>query len=225
VEDERDLAELLSLHLQKAGYQTFVAHEGSAALALAATHRPAAVILDVMLPGLSGTEVAARMRADPALADILILMLTARAEEVDQLVGLAVGADDYMTKPFSTKVLMARLEALLRRAAPRRADSKVLRLGQVEVNTDTHETRSEGQPVRLTLTEFRILAALLTAGGRILSRHELVSKAIGPGISVTDRTIDVHMTALRKKLGGQGALIHTVRGVGYRASESAETPQ
>jgi two-component system phosphate regulon response regulator PhoB len=222
VEDERDLAELLALHLGRAGYQTFTAHEGHRALELASAHRPTAIILDVMLPGLSGTEIAARVRADPALRDTLILMLTARAEEVDQLVGLAVGADDYMTKPFSVKVLLARLEALLRRAAPRRADAPILRLGKVELNTDTHETSAAGEAVRLTLTEFRILAALLGAGGRVLSRHELVSKAIGPGISVTDRTIDVHMTALRKKLGSQGGLIHTVRGVGYRASEEPE---
>jgi DNA-binding response OmpR family regulator len=222
VEDERDLAELLTLHLGRAGYQTFTAHEGYAALELAATHRPAAIVLDVMLPGLSGTEIASRVRADPALRDTVILMLTARAEELDELVGLAVGADDYMTKPFSVKVLLARLELLLRRAGPRAASAALLRMARVELNTDTHEVRSDGEAVRLTLTEFRILAALLGAGGRVLSRHELVSKAIGPGISVTDRTIDVHMTALRKKLASQGGLIHTVRGVGYRASEEPD---
>jgi DNA-binding response OmpR family regulator len=223
VEDERDLAELLGLHLQRAGYRTFMAHAGFEAVDLARKHQPDLIILDVMLPGLAGTEVAARVRADASLAHTIIIMLTAKAEEMDQLLGLAVGADDYITKPFSVKVLIAKVQALLRRAgAGGRAAAPALRLGGVEVNTETHEARASGETLRLTLTEFRILGALIQAGGRVLSRHELVSKAIGPGISVTDRTIDVHITALRKKLGAQGALIHTVRGVGYRASEEPE---
>jgi DNA-binding response OmpR family regulator len=225
VEDERDLAELLALHLRRAGYQTFISHDGLGGLELARRHHPDLLVLDVMIPGLSGTEVASRVRADPSLAGVLIVMLTAKSEEVDQLVGLAVGADDYITKPFSVKVLIAKIQALLRRAsgaAGAGAPSPPLRLGGIEVNTASHEARAGGEPLKLTLTEFRILAALLRAGGRVLSRHELVSKAIGPGITVTDRTIDVHMTALRKKLGHHGALIHTVRGVGYRASEEPE---
>jgi two-component system phosphate regulon response regulator PhoB len=219
IEDERDLCELLALNLGRAGYQTFIAQDGRQGLSLAATHRPDLILLDVMLPGLTGTEVAARLRADPSLAHIPIVMLTAKAEEVDQLVGLAVGADDYITKPFSVKILLARLEALLRRAPAPGPDSSLLRVGELEVNAATHEVRAGGQPVKLTLTEFRIAAALIKAGGRILSRQELVSRAIGPGITVTDRTIDVHMTALRKKLGEQGVLLQTVRGVGYRAGE------
>ncbi|MEX2218163.1 MAG: response regulator transcription factor [Phycisphaerales bacterium] len=223
VEDERDLADLLALNLGRAGYRTLIAADGLRALSMAAAHKPDLIILDVMLPGLSGTEVAARLRSDPAHARTPIVMLTARAEEVDQLVGLAVGADDYITKPFSVKVLLARLEALLRRTAAAPADAAaLLRLGPVEVNPATHEVRAGSGAVRLTLTEFRVLSALIKAGGRILSRQELVTKAIGPGITVTDRTIDVHMTALRKKLGEHGALIHTVRGVGYRADEKPE---
>src|SRR6185295_11228897 len=120
------------------------------------------------------------------------------------------------------KVLLARIEALLRRSGPRSATAPALKLGEIVVNTATHETKVRGELVRLTLTEFRLLTTLINAGGRVLTRHELVSKAIGPGITVTDRTIDVHMTALRKKLGDQGALIHTVRGVGYRASAEPE---
>src|ERR1041384_3877630 len=169
--------------MPRAGYRTFVAHDGQAALELATKQRPDDIILDLMLPGLSGTDVAARVRAEPALANTIILMLTARAEEVDQLVGLAVGADDYMTKPFSVKVLIAKVQALLRRPPARATESAArLRLGAVEVNTDTHEAGCAGQPVKLTLTEFRIAAALIQAGGRVLSRNELVSKAIGPGI-------------------------------------------
>jgi DNA-binding response OmpR family regulator len=221
VEDERDLAELLAVNLGRAGYQTFTASDGRQALALASAKRPDLVLLDLMLPTLSGTEVAARIRADPVLAETPIVMLTAKAEEVDQLVGLAVGADDYITKPFSVKVLLARVEAILRRATPRTGGNgpAMLRLAGLEVDPQTHEVRAGGERVRLTLTEFRIVAALLKAGGRVLSRQDLVSRAIGPGIMVTDRTIDVHMTALRKKLGGEGGLIQTVRGVGYRAAE------
>ena len=222
VEDERDLAELLALNINRTGYQTFLAHDGHEALAIAARERPDLVILDVMLPGLSGTEVAARLRSDPGLGDVPILMLTAKAEEVDQLVGLAVGADDYMTKPFSVKVLLARVAALLRRTGPRRAASRTLRLGEISLDTSSHEVRVADDDVKLTLTEFRILAALMAGAGRVLSRQQLVAKAIGPGITVTDRTIDVHITALRKKLGGAGGHVHTVRGVGYRASPDPE---
>jgi DNA-binding response OmpR family regulator len=223
VEDERDLAELLVLNLDRAGYQTFIARDGQEALTMVARSRPDLVILDVMLPKLSGTEVAARLRADPSVAHTPIMMLTAKSEEMDQLVGLAVGADDYITKPFSVKVVLARVEALLRRASAKGPSAPVLRLGPVELNTEVHEVRVEGVPLKLTLTEFRILGALLGAEGRVLSRHELVRRAMGPGVLVTDRTIDVHVTAIRKKLGVHGRLIHTVRGVGYRAGEGPES--
>ena len=153
-------------------------------------------------------------------------MLTAKAEEVDQLVGLTVGADDYITKPFSVKVLVARIEAVLRRSNKSWSDQKALTLGPIEVNLETHEVMVDAQPVKLTLTEFRILASLVQAAGRVLSRSVLMSKAMGPGVTVTDRTIDVHVTAIRKKLEGHAGIIKTVRGVGYRATlepESAES--
>jgi DNA-binding response OmpR family regulator len=171
-----------------------------------------------MIPELPGTEVAARLRSDPATASIPLIMLTAKSEETDQIVGLKVGADDYVTKPFSMKVLLARVEALLRRAGRLGGDRGMLRLGAIEVNTDTHQATLDGQLLKLTLTEFRILAALLQAGGRVLSRNALMSRAMGPGVTVTERTIDVHVTSIRKKLLNLSHVVKTVRGVGYRAS-------
>jgi two-component system phosphate regulon response regulator PhoB len=220
VEDQRDLAEMLSFNLSRANYEVITAYDGRTALRKAQETKPDLVLLDVMLPELSGTEVATRIRTDPAIAATPIVMVTAKADEVDQLVGLAVGADDYITKPFSVKVLLARVEAVLRRAAAGTQQSgSSLRLGPVELNTETHETFAAGEPVKLTLTEFRLLAALISARGRILNRQQLMARAIGPGVTVTERTIDVHITAVRKKLGDHGAVIRTVRGVGYRATE------
>jgi len=222
VEDERDLVELLEINLRRAGFEVSSAADGRAALARARSLGPDLVLLDLMLPHLSGSEVAQRLRAEPATASIPIIMLTARADEVDQIVGLTIGADDYITKPFSMKILLARVQAVLRRATDSPRAPGRLALGQVEVDTASHQVRIDGEPVQLTLTEFRLLASLLLARGRVLSRGDLMTKAMGPGVLVTERTIDVHITALRRKLGPAGGLIRTVRGVGYRASEAAE---
>lgn len=222
VDDERDLAELLVFNLKKAGYRTSWARTGREALDLAVAGMPDLIILDVMLPELSGTEVASRLRTNPSTAEVPILMLTAKSEEVDQLVGLAVGADDYVTKPFSVKVILARVATLLRRSTSRGPGMKYLRLGGIEINTETHEVAVDGTGVKLTLTEFRLLASLLHAEGRILSRSALMSRAMGPGVTVTERTIDVHMTSIRKKIGRWADVIKTVRGVGYRATESTD---
>lgn len=225
VDDERDITDLLQYNLQKAGYRVSVARNGRSALEMAAGSAPDAILLDVMLPELSGTEVARRLRTNPVTATVPILMLTAKGEEVDQVVGLTVGADDYVTKPFSIKVLMARLEALLRRSLPTGttgpSSGRLLSLGELALNTETHEAGVGGEAVKFTLTEFRLLAALLQAQGKIMTRSVLMSRAMGPGVTVTDRTIDVHMTAIRKKLGSSAALIKTVRGVGYRATADA----
>lgn len=227
VEDDRDLRDLLTFNLEREGYGVSVAADGRTALRQAAEERPDLILLDLMIPEIGGTEVAARVRTDPATAAIPIIMVTAKTDEVDQLVGLGVGADDYITKPFSMKVLMARIEAILRRAgAPGgRVEQPALRLGGVRMDLGTHEVTVDGEPVKLTLTEFRLLAALVQANGRVLTRQHLMSRAMGPGITVTERTIDVHMTAIRKKLGPYGAQIVTVRGVGYRADPKGEVSQ
>jgi two-component system phosphate regulon response regulator PhoB len=222
VEDQADLAEMIAYNLKRAGYDPTTTYDGRTALRLLTESRPDLVLLDLMIPELSGSELAGRIRTNPATADLPIIMVTAKTDEIDQLAGLAVGADDYITKPFSVSVLLARIEAVLRRAASRKPPGESLTLGGIHLDLASHEATSDGEAVKLTLTEFRLLAALIGARGRVLSRHHLMGKAMGPGVTVTERTIDVHITAIRKKLGDQGSLIRTVRGVGYRACEEPE---
>ncbi|MCA9300244.1 MAG: response regulator [Phycisphaerales bacterium] len=224
VEDERDLSEILVMNLEKEGYNTLVAYDGLRAVELAREEAPDLILLDLMLPNLSGTDVAKRIRTDPMTSSIPIIMLTAKAEEIDEVLGLAVGADDYITKPFSTRVLLARVDTVLRRCAQDEAAS-TLRLGPLEINEDVHQVLLDGEPVKLTLTEFRLLASLVKANGRVLSRSTLMSRAMGPGVTVTERTIDVHVTSIRRKLGEHASLVETIRGVGYRASSEPREQQ
>ena len=223
IEDERDLGELVAYNLRRAGYQPTHIADGLAGLAAIRAAPPDLAILDIMLPGMTGTEIARQLRSDPATSSIPVIMLTARAEEADQLAGLAVGADDYITKPFSMKVLLARVEALLRRAAsPPPGTGAALRFGPIEADLSSHRLLCDGSEVRLTLTEFKLLVALLQTPNRVLSRNDLIARVMGPGIIVTARTIDVHIAAIRKKLGAAGNYIRTIRGVGYQLSASAE---
>ncbi|MEO1584060.1 MAG: response regulator [Planctomycetota bacterium] len=219
VEDERDLAELLRYNLNVSGYDTEVARDGREALDKVVERRPDLIVLDVMLPIFDGLAVASQLRGDDDTKDIPIIMLTAKAGESDQISGLRAGADDYVTKPFSVPVLMARIEAVLRRATGSGSSSTLLSLGGVDIDTERHEVRVGDSAVRLTLTEFRLLSTLMTSPDRVLTRQSLISRAIGPGITVTERTIDVHVAAIRKKLGDSGGMIKTVRGVGYRMVE------
>jgi DNA-binding response OmpR family regulator len=223
VEDERDLAELVAINLERAGYKPHQAHDGRQGLEAARTLAPDLILLDVMLPELAGTEVAQRLRLDPTTAHIPIIMLTAKASESDEVVGLSAGADDYVTKPFSLSVLLARIESVLRRANPEGGRKSSLQAGPITVRTDTHRVAVGDEEVKLTLTEFRLLTSLMEGRGAVLSRKELMHRAIGPGVRVTPRTIDVHVTALRRKLGEAGGMIETVRGVGYRLEESASS--
>ena len=229
VDDEQDLVELIGLNLTRNGFDVLTAGDGNTALDLARRRRPDLVLLDLMLPGLDGTEVARRLRGDGTTRSIPIVMLTAKTEETDVVVGLTLGADDYVTKPFSPKVLVARVRAVLRRSAgspspaaeggPAATPSEVLRAGPLTMDLDKHEVAVEGRPVRLTLTEFKLLRALVEARGRVMSRDRLMDKAMGTDVFVTDRAIDVHVTAIRKKLGDANWLVHTVRGVGYRLQD------
>lgn len=223
VDDERDIVDLLVFNLRRAGYDVAAATTGREALNALAKRPPDLVILDVMLPHLSGVEIARRIRTDPSLRHVPILMLSAKASETDQLVGLSVGADDYVTKPFSMKLLLARVETILRRVEERGGRVPAT-LGPIRLDPATFEARVDETPVPLTLTEFRLLWALVQAGGRVLKRGELIAQAIGPGVTVTERTIDVHMTSVRKKLGDAASLIQTVRGVGYRAAAPTAHP-
>ncbi len=226
VEDERDMAELLAMRLRREHYDVEVAHDGLEGLDKIRSAPPDLVLLDLMLPNMSGTEIATELRQDPHTASLPIIMLTAKSEESDIVVGLHIGADDYVTKPFSMSVLLARIAAVLRRAEKPEAEEKnFLKAGPICVDTHRHRVEIDGAPVVLTLTEFRLLAAIITGKGGVLTRDQLIDRAIGQNAVVTDRTIDVHVTSLRRKLGKARDYVETVRGVGYRlASREDETP-
>jgi DNA-binding response OmpR family regulator len=229
VDDEKDIVELVAYNLGRNGYEALVAYNGNEAIEIARKEVPDLIILDLMLPGIDGTEVARRLKADTITAPIPIVMLTAKGEETDVVVGLTLGADDYVTKPFSMKVLLARVSSVLRRtdAGPGAAagEGGMLKAGPLTIDTLKHEVAVDDEQVKLTLTEFKLLAALVTARGRVLTRDQLMDKAMGTDVFVTDRAIDVHITAIRKKLGGASWLVHTVRGVGYRMQESPDDPE
>ncbi len=215
VEDEIDLADVVCYHLEREGYSCRRAEDGERALAEASRQPPDLIVLDRMLPKLSGDEVAQRLKRDARTASVPIIMLTAKVEDEDELVGFALGADDYVRKPFSVKLLLARVSAVLRRQKAAGSQPEVLSLGAVVLDHGRHEVRVEGKELDLTATEFRILAALMGARGRVLTREQLIDLAIGHGAAVTNRAMDVHIASLRKKLGAASAAIHTVRGVGY----------
>ncbi len=217
VEDEADMAELIAMRLQREHYEVTVCNDGLEALETILSYPPDLVIMDLMLPGMSGTDITARLRSDRRTMRLPIIMLTALSAESDIVVGLHLGADDYMTKPFSMSVLVARISALLRRVDQQQSDrSDTLRAGPIEIDVDRHWVRLDKQDITLTLTEFRLLSAIVSAGGRVLQRDQLIDSAMGSDTIVTDRTIDVHMTALRKKLGEARKYIRTVRGIGYK---------
>ena len=224
VDDEKDLVELITYNLGRNGFDVLTAYNGNDALEVAQRELPDLVVLDLMLPGLDGTEVARRLRADARTATVPIVMLTAKGEETDVVVGLTLGADDYVTKPFSMKILLARITTVLRRGEAAEAgasgEGSILRAGPLLIDPSKHEITVNGEPVRLTLTEFKLLSALVAARGRVLTRDQLMDKAMGTDVFVTDRAIDVHVTAIRKKLGAASWLVHTVRGVGYRLQEA-----
>jgi len=217
VEDERDMAELVAMRLEREHFDVEVARDGVEALETIGANPPDLVLLDLMLPKMSGTEVAAELRHDPRTKHVPIIMLTAKSEETDIVVGLELGTDDYVTKPFSMSVLVARIAAVLRRAEHAASDdSGVLSAGPIRIDTHRYKVQVAGKPVALTLTESRLLAAIVAGRGRVLTRDRLIDHAIGPDAVVTGRTIDVHLAALRRKLGRARCHIETVRGVGYR---------
>jgi two-component system phosphate regulon response regulator PhoB len=220
VEDERDMADLVATRLLREGYKVDVAYDGTQGFELIRSQPPDLVVLDLMLPGMPGTQIAARLRDDPRTAAVAILMLTARSEESDIVVGLKFGADDYVTKPFSMSVLVARIDALLRRAASAPALTKgVFKAGPLVIDQHRYAVEHDGKNIALTLTEFKLLAALAVAKGRVLTRSQLMDQAIGLDTVVTDRTIDVHITTLRRKLGAARHCVQTVRGVGYKFTD------
>jgi two-component system phosphate regulon response regulator PhoB len=225
IEDDRALAEVLSYNLRAAGYEVLVATDGQDGLLKAQTRLPQIVILDLMLPVVDGLDVCRRLRAQAATRDMLIVMLTAKAEETDEIVGFSLGADDYVTKPFSVKVLLERLKALSRRRQIdfEEADATV-KLG-IAVDRLRHQALVDGRPLNLTRSEFRLLDTLIRQAGRVFCRSELIDSALGEDTMVLERTIDVHIRALRRKLGDRADVIETVRGVGYRFREHQAEPE
>jgi two-component system phosphate regulon response regulator PhoB len=220
IEDERGLTDVLTYNLQREGYQTIVAHDGQEGLRKAQMLLPDVIILDLMLPVMDGLAVCREIRAGEHTRNIPILMLTAKAEETDQVVGFSMGADDYVTKPFSVKVLMQRIKALQRRAETGTEAADVIEHLGIRIDRVRHRASVPGKELDLTPTEFRLLETLLRQPGRAFTRSQLMDSAIGEGAIVLERTIDVHVKSLRRKLGALAELIETVRGVGYRLRES-----
>jgi two-component system phosphate regulon response regulator PhoB len=220
VEDEADIQELLEYNLMKAGFRVDCAETGEEGLVAAREHAPDLVVLDLMLPGLSGLEVCRRLKSDPDTAEVPVIILTAKGEEEDIVAGFEAGADDYVTKPFSPRVLNARVGAMLRRRqnTNREADG-VLRVFDVTIHPGRHEVLVGDDPIRLTNTEFRILHFLASRPGWVFTRNQIVRAVHGEDYPVTGRSVDVQVAALRKKLGTAGRHIETVRGVGYKLGD------
>ncbi len=220
VDDEEDILELLSFNLSREGYQVFTAATGEEALNLSRSTNPDLIVLDLMLPGMDGLEVAKILKTDPGLRHIPIVMLTAKGEEADIVTGLELGADDYVTKPFSPRVLLARARAVLRRKTQEPSEeTDVLRVHDLAIHPGRREVLVGGDPVQLTFTEFGILHFLARRPGWVFTRSQIVDAVRGEDYPVTDRSVDVQIVGLRKKLGTAGEYIETVRGVGYRFRE------
>ena len=216
VEDDLDILQLVAHSLKAADFDVLTAHEGYEALALAKNHLPQLIILDIMLPGLDGFEVCKELKRSPATQKIPILMLTAKGEEVDRIVGMELGADDYVVKPFSPRELILRVRAILRRFAPEEPlTTKWLRNG-LGVDLEAHRVTVNDQETNLTATEFRLLAELIRNLGKVLTRDKLLDKVWGYQFDGYARTVDTHIRRLRQKLGPYAEWIETVRGVGYR---------
>lgn len=218
IEDERDLMDGLVYNLQREGYETIVAYDGPEGLRKAQTMLPDLILLDIMLPGMQGTEIITHLRRSEHTRDIPVIILSAKAEDTDQIVGFQLGADDYVTKPFSPRVLLHRIKAVQRRAEGGNDPVDVVEYLNVRIDRVRHRAYADGQELDLTPTEFKLLECLLRQPGRAFTRHQLMDAAIGEGAIVLERTIDVHIKTLRRKLGA-GNLIETVRGIGYRFRE------
>ncbi|MDR2757691.1 MAG: response regulator transcription factor [Planctomycetaceae bacterium] len=226
IEDEKDILSMVRLRLESRGFEVFTAESGELALQWMSEHKPDLILLDLMLPGISGLEVLKQIRTNQDIAKIPILIVSALGEESDVVVGLERGADDYLSKPFSMSILMARVNALLRRSKPETENIPInekkensedfIILGSLRIDIKRYHVFVENKPVTLTSTEYRLLLTLIASKGRVLTRNQLIDEAIGNDSIVTDRTIDVHLTSLRSKLGSARNLIETVRGVGYR---------
>lgn len=223
IDDEADLIELVRYNLVKEGFNVIDARDGESGLSAAARENPDVIIVDLMLPGIDGLEVCRLLRGRDSTARIPVIMLTARAAESDRVVGLEMGADDYVTKPFSPRELAARVKAVLRRSTRTAATAETLRLGDLCIDAAKREVHCGKAIINLTATEFRLLQFLAAHPGRVFSRGEIMDGTLGRDVVVLDRTIDVHIVSLRKKLGACGKWIETMRGFGYRLRSESST--
>ena len=219
VDDEPDLLELVRVSLVKAGFQVETAAAGRAASEKLEAAPPDLLVLDLMLPDVSGNEICRKVRGHPALSDLPVVMLTAKSEEVDRVVGFELGADDYVAKPFSPRELALRVAAVLRRRAAAPGAGRSIEHGVLRIDPERHRCFVKGEEIELTAKEFRLLEVLMSRPGRVMTRERLLDEVWGSEITVTSRTIDTHLKRLREKLGPAGDLIETVRGVGYRFAE------
>jgi two-component system alkaline phosphatase synthesis response regulator PhoP len=222
VEDEAPIQELLQFNLERSKYVVKVVDSGEEALSTAIKLQPSLILLDIMLPGADGLEVCKRLKADPKTARIPIIMLTALCEEADIVTGLELGADDYITKPFSPRVLLARVKAALRRiesVPPESTGDELISIHDIMIDIARHKVDVAGEEVTLTFTEFKVLQLLASQPGRVFTRYQIVDAVHGDDYPVTDRSVDVQIVGLRKKLGDAGQFIETVRGIGYRFRE------
>jgi phosphate regulon transcriptional regulator PhoB len=222
IDDEKDLIELIQYNLEKEGFQVISAVDGEAGLALASQETPDVVLVDLMLPGIDGLEVCQRLRRGERTAGIPLIMVTAKDSESDRVVGLELGADDYVTKPFSPRELAARVKAVLRRTSNQKPATEMLRRGGLVIDLTRHEVSCNDEPVTLTATEFRLLQFMATRPGRVFSRADIIDGALGRDVAVLDRTIDVHIMSLRRKLRKCDDWIETVRGFGYKFRDTEE---
>lgn len=216
IEDEPDIAEVLQYNLQKEGFEVEAARRGDSGLEAVRREAPDLVLLDLMLPGMDGLEVTRILKRDAATSRLPIVMLTARGEEVDRIVGLELGADDYISKPFSPREVVLRVKAVLRRLQQEEAASDHLEVGGIRIDVAGHQLRVRGREVPLTATEFRLLRLLLERVGRVQTRGQLLSDVWGYAEDIDSRTVDTHIRRLRRKLGPEADRIETVIGVGYR---------
>ena len=221
IEDEEDIREILRYNLEREGFEVAGAATGEEGLAMARRRVPDLILLDLMLPGIQGLEVCRRLRKQDATADVLLIIVSAKGEEADVVAGLEMGADDFVTKPFSPRELIARVRSALRRGATQQRGDDVgsIEVGPLTIDPTRHEARVGEDPVDLTLAEFRLLQALASSPGRVFTRAQLIERITGGHHHIVERNVDVHVRALRKKLGEHGALIRTVRGVGYKIDD------
>jgi phosphate regulon transcriptional regulator PhoB len=222
IDDEQDILDLLSYNLEREGYDILTAKDGLKGKELANSSNPDLIILDLMLPEIDGLALCRILRSDPKTAPIPILMLTAKSEELDKVIGLEMGADDYVTKPFSVREIVARVKALLRRAKGEETTKDSYSFASLSIDMSTHEVNVDGKKVKLSPLEFRLLKFFVTHLDRVYSRDQLLDRVWGDDAYVEPRTVDVHVRRLREKIEPEGALIKTVRGAGYRFSPDKE---